>query len=132
MIQRVVVLVCLAGIACGPEPAKESHRHLAAAWCRQNIELRETCGANAPIDLIDEGLQVKCEGNSAWDWTDECGDLFWAWQECKHSVSCEEFPYIGNAGMIEGEPSPCAEEQLAFRVDRCKYNHNGKPIDHGQ
>jgi hypothetical protein len=107
--------------SCGPEIV-ESHRDKAEKYCRDYTEKRERCGTpDVPWpDDLRQRERDKCEEDEAWDWTDECGDLYWEKRQCRLNVSCEDWPA---ASMPDD--TFCEEEDNAF-YRKCRYGDDHK------
>lgn len=126
----VAALLC---ISCGPK-VEESHRHLAAEWCREWTDFREQCSHGGPFEFSEQGKlesRAKCESDAAWDWTDRCGELKWEYHQCLSSLSCEEYQVRDNP-ETPAAARPCHEAERAFYDAPCQYyDESGNPIDHG-
>jgi hypothetical protein len=117
---RLLVLVAVTTglLGCSDRPVEieeegESHRHLAEAYCRDWCTFWYDCEpvlANSSVAECRNG----CETDEAWDWTDECGDIKWAFRECRLSLSCDE---ARNDPEIPGADDPCGDyyDELVLR-----------------
>lgn len=116
-----VVAGAVLALACGPK-IEMDHRDLAEEYCRDWAEFLEECYSDVPwSEDITQMARDECEADEAWDWTDECGDRFWAVRECALTeIPCEEMP----THSFYDDPY-CNEEWRAF-ADNCSYRD-----DHG-
>lgn len=125
-----VGVVALAGgllgivAACGPdvEPRGDCHRHLAEEWCREWFDFVGDCSTNTWPEDLRRSESAECEANEAWDWTDECGDLFWARLDCMSTeIPCDRWVAVS----LDQDNSFCQAEQKRF-FENCNYQeHRG-------
>ena len=101
-------MLCSALVACSArelEEEGESRRHLAAQWCEDQCTFLRECEPTRFLTPVTE-CQQSCESDEAWDWTDECGDIKWAFRECSASASCEEHRVSWTVMHVLDETSP--------------------------
>lgn len=120
MLHRVAVFVALSAMGCsarGIEDEGQSRRHLAAEWCEDWCTFWYACEplyAGSPVSEC----QRSCEGDEAWDWPDECGDIKWKYRECLDSHTCEEL--LGDPDNTYATPV-CQRHMNEFVGKGCTY-----------
>jgi hypothetical protein len=108
-------------LACGPK-VDNSHRRYAEEHCRERIEFVSRCSTNGPwSDFLVQREYDKCVDDEWWDWTDECGELRWAWMECFLTIPCDHYP-----AHVSHERRYCEDELRGWMVSSCLYTQ-----DHG-
>jgi len=122
MLRSLLTALALAAAVLGcsareVEEEGESRRHLAAQWCEDWCEFWYDCEPAYEGRRTDE-CQESCEADEAWDWTDECGDLRWAYRECKDTKTCEDFLAAADDPMAT---PPCQEHLTEFVRQGCMY-----------
>ena len=99
------------------EEDRPSRRHLAAEWCEDWCTFWYDCEP-ALEGMPVSGCRERCESDEAWDWTDECGDIIWAYRECKDEQTCEE---LRDDPEIPGADNPCQSHYDEFMLRGCTY-----------
>lgn len=129
----LLALVVLAGGGCGPgvEEPGHDHRQYAEAWCTHDQKMVLWCGREPRDDGEREELAsrvAQCEALPEWDWTDECGDLKWTWNQCFASLTCDEWrarlnfdPHDPPASIADVDP--CYPDQLRWEQSGCAQKH---------
>lgn len=106
------------GLACGPKIV-ESHRQFAEEWCSDWMEFVSECSEAGPwSEDLTERERAECEADEWWDWTDECGDLRWAWHQCMFTIPCDQW-----SAHNHGENRFCEAEEDEYRLN-CDYTQD--------
>lgn len=126
MLRPLGLLLALALAACSDRDIEEerpSRRHLAAEWCEDWCTFWHACEPTLR-DVPVSRCQATCEGDEAWDWTDECGDIIADYRECLDSLTCED---ARDDPEIEGVDNPCQSHYTEFAARGCTYDqpHGG-------
>lgn len=97
------------------EEERESHRHLAAKYCEDWCTFWTACEPTL-ADWPVSDCRESCEGDEAWDWTDECGDIMWEYLDCRASLTCE---VARNDPEILGTDDPCEHYYQDLVIKDC-------------
>lgn len=120
MVRALILRVATAALLVGcserrVEEERESHRHLAAEYCKDWCTFWTACEPTL-ADWPVSDCRESCEGDEAWDWTDECGDIMWEYLDCRASLTCED---ARNDPEIPGTDDPCGHYYEDLVVKDC-------------
>lgn len=122
MVRSLVLVLAVALVLAGCsdreiEEPRESHRHLAEQWCADWCPYWVVCETVLEWS-VDECL-ASCEGDEWWDWTDECGDIRWEYNECIAAQTCED---ARDDPDIPGTDDPCQSYLDELVIKECRYD----------
>lgn len=126
---RIWMFLALSVFACGERPINddpmEALRAKVEDQCQRFCEFSQQCSPyfeEANPGGIPECFE-KCVVLIGWYVQGECGEVFWDYEECRMTLTCEQLDSHVRGNWFSDETAPCRDEAMerAYGVCHVEY-----------